>query len=368
MAVVSHNSCDSVFGRNFVSNENESSGMFSKGWKDERGVAPAHVRAVSFAGKYNPAEVELVSATQKGMDLGLKPVSVEDCSGGVYIFKDGNNHLASVFKPAEEEPHASSNPKGYQSSPEQLKAGVGAGEGSVREVAAYVLDANMVGFSGIPVTIMAEFVHPNFAHLAHGDGALGSLQLYKENMGTSDDFGWSLFPVDEVHKIGILDVRIANLDRHGGNILVSKSAKGALELTPIDHAYSFPAWDNLQDVAFEWLNWPQSRQPFSPAMKDFIHKINASYDAFTLKKLALPASSIATLLITTMFLKASAEHLSLHQIGGAMVRQEGPSALEVLLQAAADVSGATPVAASAGRFFKALAAIFEDWVKKQRKN
>ena len=67
-------------------------------------------------------------------------------------------------------------------------------------------------------------------------------------------------------------------------------------------------------------------------MKDFIHKINASYDAFTLKKLALPASSIATLLITTMFLKASAEHLSLHQIGGAMVRQEGPSALEVLLQ------------------------------------
>ena len=75
-------------------------------------------------------------------------------------------------------------------------------KGSVREVAAYVLDANMVGFSGIPVTIMAEFVHPNFAHLAHGDGALGSLQLYKENVGTSDDFGWSLFPVDEVHKVG----------------------------------------------------------------------------------------------------------------------------------------------------------------------
>lgn len=34
--------------------------------------------------------------------------------------------------------------------------------------------------------------------------------------------GSQLFEVDDVHKIGILDIRLLNLDRHLGNILVHK--------------------------------------------------------------------------------------------------------------------------------------------------
>jgi hypothetical protein len=369
MAVVAHSG--SVFGRNLVSSDEISSGKFTKSWKGAfREVAPARVRAVSFAGKHDPAEFQLLASTQEGLNIGLEPISVEDCSGGVYIFKDEKKHLTSVFKPAEEEPHASSNPKGYQSSLAQLKYGVSAGEGAIREVAAYVLDSNTLGYSGIPATIMAEFVHPKFAHLACGEGVLGSLQMYKQNMGSSDDFGCSMFLVEEVHKIGVLDVRIANLDRHGGNVLVGKSAKGLLTLTPIDHAYSFPAWNSLQDVTFEWLNWPQSHQNFSEGTKAIIRRMNVSYDAFTLQKLALPAASIATLRITTLFLKTAAEHLTLFQIGSAMVREveDKASVFEGLLKAACENSGATPVCDSAGKFYRCLQTTFDDWVKGERKN
>ena len=39
------------------------------------------------------------------------------------------------------------------------------------------------------------------------------------------NFGCSIFPVEEVHKIGILDLRILNCDRNDENILVSRKKK-----------------------------------------------------------------------------------------------------------------------------------------------
>jgi hypothetical protein len=38
----------------------------------------------------------------------------------------------------------------------------------------------------------------------------------------ASNFSSSLFSVDEVHKIAILDLRIMNLDRNDGNLLVKK--------------------------------------------------------------------------------------------------------------------------------------------------
>lgn len=49
------------------------------------------------------------------------------------------------------------------------------------------------------------------------------------------------FPVNEVHKITVLDIRLANADRHAGNILLSKEGEeGQLVLIPIDHGYCLP--------------------------------------------------------------------------------------------------------------------------------
>jgi hypothetical protein len=69
-----------------------------------------------------------------------------------------------------------------------------------------------------------------------------------------------LFSVDEVHKIAILDMRILNLDRNTGNILVQevfdkKRNKKKKVLIPIDHGLSLP--DNLEVCSFDlaWLSW-----------------------------------------------------------------------------------------------------------------
>ena len=61
--------------------------------------------------------------------------------------------------------------------------------------------------------------------------------------------GSKQFEVEEVHKIGILDLRVLNCDRNEANILVRKlqskdTKKKILKLIPIDHGLSFP--DNLE--------------------------------------------------------------------------------------------------------------------------
>ena len=70
----------------------------------------------------------------------------------------------------------------------------------------------------------------------------------------------------DVHRIGILDLRLFNTDRHAGNMLVREvpTAKktsadtwldSQLELIPIDHGFCLP--EALEPPYLEWLHWPQ---------------------------------------------------------------------------------------------------------------
>lgn len=79
--------------------------------------------------------------------------------------------------------------------------------------------------------------------------------------------------VRDVQRIGILDIRLFNTDRHAGNMLVRRprapapggsSAKldgaalldrHAYELIPIDHGFALP--EALEPPYFEWQHWPQ---------------------------------------------------------------------------------------------------------------
>jgi hypothetical protein len=90
-------------------------------------------------------------------------------------------------------------------------------------------------------------------------------------VGDCEELGTRAFAVNEVHKIAVLDLRLANTDRNGANILVRRrgaeeaAAAGgvALQLIPIDHGYTLP--HTLQDVSFEWEFWHQVRRtPASP--------------------------------------------------------------------------------------------------------
>ena len=54
----------------------------------------------------------------------------------------------------------------------------------------------------------------------YGGYKLSSVQSYVRHEGCAEDLGPSMFDEDDIVRIAVLDIRLCNLDRHGGNILV----------------------------------------------------------------------------------------------------------------------------------------------------
>lgn len=143
-----------------------------------------------------------------------------------------------------------------------------------------------------------------------------------------------------MHRIGILDVRILNTDRHAGNLLVRKldgvGRFGQVELIPIDHGLCLP--ESLEDPYFEWIHWPQASIPFSDDELEYIEKLDPNKDSEMLRA-ELPMireACLRVLALCTIFLKeAAACGLCLAEIGEMMTREfrggeEEPSELEVV--------------------------------------
>ncbi|KAH0870350.1 hypothetical protein HID58_077372, partial [Brassica napus] len=284
---------------------------------------------------------ELISSTIEGLENGNGPIKSSDGSGGAYFMQDpSGNKYVSVFKPIDEEPMAVNNPHGQPVSidGEGLKKGTQVGEGAFREVAAYMLDYPMTGprafphdqsgFAGVPPTTMVKCLHKDFNHpngysFSPENTKIGSLQMFVSNVGTCEDMGYGVFPVDQVHKISVLDIRLANADRHGGNILVSREGKyGQIVLTPIDHGYCFP--NKFEDCTFEWLYWPQAKEPYSPETLEYIKSLDAEQDIELLRihGWEIPPSCARVFRISTMLLKKGAvKGLTPFAIGSIMCRE-----------------------------------------------
>ncbi|XP_044506479.1 phosphatidylinositol 4-kinase gamma 3 [Mangifera indica] len=247
-----------------------------------------------------PVEIKkLIESTFDGLDRGYEPVRSSEGSGGAYFMQDSSGQkYISVFKPIDEEPMAVNNPRGLPLSEdgEGLKKGTRVGEGALREVAAYILDYpkgalhsssyKERGFAGVPPTVMVKCLHKGFNHPDDYENSaknvkIGSLQMFMKNIGSCEDMGPRAFPVDEVHKISVLDIRLANADRHAGNILVSKDEEGQIRLIPIDHGYCLP--EKFEDCTFDWLYWPQAHQPYSHDTIDYINSLDAEWDIELLK-------------------------------------------------------------------------------------
>lgn len=136
---------------------------------------------------------KIVQQARRGFSMGLKPELVLDGTGGTYFLHDGRKFKVAVFKPGDEEPYAENNPRGYVKqamaedvfedldSAMSMRAGVKPGESCLREVAAYLLDHD--GFSGVPLTTLAEAKHPAFntngagLSLAAGGASMGRHSL-----------------------------------------------------------------------------------------------------------------------------------------------------------------------------------------------
>ncbi|GMI75571.1 hypothetical protein like AT5G24240 [Hibiscus trionum] len=284
---------------------------------------------------------ELIDLTFDGLKRGNKPIRSSEGSGGAYFMQDSSGQkYISVFKPTDEEPMAVNNPNGLPLSldGEGLKKGTCVGEGALREVAAYLLDHPMTGprsfdsgqkgFAGVPPTVMVKCLHKAFNYPEGYDYddkniKIGSLQMFVNNIGSCEDMGPHAFPVYEVHKISVLDIRLANADRHAGNILVARNCKEDwVSLVPIDHGYCLP--ENFEDCTFDWLYWPQAHEPYSPDVIKYIKLLDAEQDIELLKLHGwdVPPKCCRTFRISTMLLKKGAERgLTPYAIGRIMCRE-----------------------------------------------
>ncbi|KAI3741384.1 hypothetical protein L1987_59056 [Smallanthus sonchifolius] len=299
------------------------------------------------------ALLDLINSTHDGLMKGNHPIRSSEGTGGAYFMRDtsGTKYL-SVFKPIDEEPMAVNNPRGLPLSVdgEGLKKGTTVGGGALREVAAYLLDhpkgerrsisGEHRGFSGVPPTFLANCLHKGFNHPDGVKEKIGSLQMFMENNGSCEDMGPGAFPVDEVHKISVLDIRMANADRHAGNILVSKGEDGRFVLIPIDHGYCLPT--SFEDCTFDWLYWPQARQPFNPETVDYIRSLDAEEDIALLNFYGwnLPSECARTFRISTMLLKKGVEKgFTPFIIGNIMCRENlnKISLIEEIVQEAEDL-------------------------------
>ncbi|PIA48970.1 hypothetical protein AQUCO_01300086v1 [Aquilegia coerulea] len=282
---------------------------------------------------------DMINSSFAGLKMGNQPIRSSEGSGGAYFMQDlSGDKIVSVFKPIDEEPMAVNNPQGLPLSVdgEGLKRGTIVGEGAFREVAAYLLDhpksgprsfsGEDIGFAGVPPTTMVKCLHPGFNHPEGFESTtknmkIGSLQMFVKNNGSCEDIGPRAFPVQEVHKISVLDIRLANADRHAGNILLGKGEDDQTVLIPIDHGYCLP--ENFEDCTFEWLYWPQAREPYSPDIIEYIKSLDAEQDIALLKFYGwdLSVQCARIFRISTMLLKKGAERgLSPFTIGSIMCR------------------------------------------------
>ncbi|OEL14092.1 Phosphatidylinositol 4-kinase gamma 7 [Dichanthelium oligosanthes] len=299
---------------------------------------------------------QLVKDVARAIRKGVDPVPVNSGLGGAYYFRNSKGENAAIVKPNDEEPFAPNNPKGFigkSLGQPGLKRSVRVGETGFREVAAYLLDHD--NSANVPPTVLVKISHTVF-HMNEGvncasknvaeDGIqavskIASFQQFIPHDFDASDHGTSSFPVSAVHRIGILDIRIFNTDRHAGNLLVRKQTGvgkfgNQTELIPIDHGLCLP--ECLEDPYFEWIHWPQASVPFSEDELEYIANLDPVKDADMLR-MELPMireACLRVLILSTIFLKeATAFGLCLAEIGEMMSREftgmeDQPSELELV--------------------------------------
>jgi len=348
----------------------------------------------------------IIESAWRGLKSGNAPELCEEGVGGTYfIFNDAGEKIA-VFKPQDEEPYNINNPKGYRpraNSDVGIKPGILVGEASIREAAAYLLDHDH--FAGVPVTDLVLCQHAAFYSLSvqsenigpadtdHGltwmmdyrdiftspklsptaKVKIGSFQAFVPHDGNCEDLGRSFvsnFDTDEVHKIAQLDIRLMNADRHGGNILyrkrLSNNGDEDYELTPIDHGFTIPS--TLDEAWFEWLNWPQAKEPMSVKTLEYIKSLNVDQEILMLKQKfgnTIRDEHFLVLRIATMLLqKGAAANLTFFDIGEIISRADvsKPSTLEDMCSLARQQSMIDNPSES--HFLEKLAALMDQQIQK----
>lgn len=294
---------------------------------------------------------DVVEVATQGMLKGLAPQLEEGSTGGTYRLFGPDKAPVAVLKPCDEEAFAPRNPRTYVGpcgSP-GFVTGTYSGTGAHREVAAYVLDHGH--FAGVPKTTLVQARHP-----ALNNGELdaswknASLQEFVDCSGSSGDYNPRFFSTSAVQRVAILDIRIVNLDRNEGNLLVcsppgmaSPSASSLGSLIPIDHGACLPDAIGATAENIAWMAWPQAKEPFGPEELAYIRALDVDADMqFLSEVLEVDEACLRIAWATTQLLKLGAEAgWTAYDVGKMIYRAdfEEPSALEMILDHWAAMSG-----------------------------
>lgn len=286
--------------------------------------------------------VELVTELNHGLALGLAPSLTMEGTGGTYFLRNAHRKIRAVFKPLNEEPFTPFNPREYigKLGHSGFRNGVFSGEAGYREVAAYLLDHG--NFSGVPHSTIVEAQHDTFSYGPSHHRAVtpkkGSLQEYINSKGCIENFSNSIISKEEIHRIAILDIRILNMDRNEGNILVLDNYK----LVPIDHGLSIPDCFEISEYDLCWMSWVHSKQPLSELCFEYIENIDPIKDISLLKDtMPFRDKCLRNIRISGILLKKGVEAgLSLYHIGSMLFRKgysDQPSVVELSLQKAIEM-------------------------------
>jgi len=263
---------------------------------------------------------------------GYIPRLAEDGTGGTYMIPDTRGSIIACFKPRDEEAFAPNNPRGFRgkaNSDSDLRAGICSTQCASREVAAYLIDR---GFSGVPETTLVHARHPSFINPDRIIWKTGSFQEFVDTRETAGNYHFSKYSVEDVQRIGLLDIRLLNTDRNDSNILVRD---GSHRLIPIDHGMILPDCCEISEQDIVWMSWPHAKEKWTPACLEFIKALDIDSEAMILEKYNLVGEkSVRLMKCATLLLKIGAERgLTLFDIGQMLYRQklEEPSVFEEIL-------------------------------------
>jgi len=259
--------------KSFVFSHSESLSYDSTGSLD---ICAPKVSVLSCSHFDDPSEIKsLIEKVNGGLRAGNDPMRAPDGTSGVYFLFDDMGNKCAIFKPHDEEQNAPNNPHGYISPlfSNCMNRDIPSGSQSLRELASSMVDPRF----RIPLVCIVKMknVSEHMFNMNQGQQhkklRTGSLHTFVKSTCTRwnpDDI-----PVNEVHKMGVLDMLILNTDRNENNILVRDGFDGKITWC-IDQGLAFPNRMCFYEFDFEWYHWPQTKLPFNAKMKAFIKEFD----------------------------------------------------------------------------------------------
>ncbi|CAB3396505.1 unnamed protein product [Caenorhabditis bovis] len=206
---------------------------------------------------------QIFRRAQEAINKGVHPSLIPEGSSGSYFVYDVDGEILGVFKPKDEEPFASLNPKWPKFFQRMLcfccfgRACLIPNTGYLSEAAASIV-SEMMQLDVVPTTRIVKLASPSFYYSRFfGNPDVrpkeGSFQLYVKGYESGNtvfarwNYDKKLLSEEEeakfrvlFQKMCIVDYVIRNTDRHMDNLLVKHVPGKEIQLAAIDNGLAFP--------------------------------------------------------------------------------------------------------------------------------